>query len=63
MDVLPKVFWEINKWVQINIYASESGEFILGYKHKGTGNISLEFVTCPQALDISDRVNFKIRGP
>jgi len=63
VDILSEVFQEISKWIQIDISLPESGGFILGYSHKGTGNISLENVTYPQQLDIRDRVNFKIRDP
>lgn len=61
VDILAEVFQEISNWIQNDDYTPESGGFILGYKHEGTGNISLEYVTCPQPLDIRDRVNFKIR--
>lgn len=63
VDILPEVFQEINNWLQINDHAPESGGFILGYKHKRTGNISLEYITHPQPLDIRSRVSFKIRDP
>ena len=63
MDILPEVFGEISKWIQISKQASESGGFILGYQHEKTNNISLEYVTSPQLLDIRDRFTFKIRDP
>ncbi|MDR3583990.1 MAG: Mov34/MPN/PAD-1 family protein [Desulfosporosinus sp.] len=63
VDILPEVFQEISKWIQNDDYAPEGGGFILGYKHEGTGNISLEFVTYPQPLDIRSRACFKIRDP
>jgi len=63
VDILPEVFQEISKWIQNVEHAPESGGFILGYKHEGTGNISLEYVTYPQILDIRSRVCFKIRDP
>jgi integrative and conjugative element protein (TIGR02256 family) len=63
VDILPEVFMEINKWIQNDNCKPESGGFILGYEHEGTGNISLEYVTCPQPLDIRSRVNFKMRDP
>ena len=63
VDILPEVFQEISKWIQKNENAPESGGFILGYKHERTGNISLEYVTHPQLLDIRNRVCFKIRDP
>lgn len=63
VDILAEVFLEISEWIQNDGYAPEGGGFILGYKHDGTGNISLEFVTYPQSLDIWSRVNFKIRDP
>lgn len=63
VDILPEVFQEISKWIQNGEYAPEGGGFVLGYKHEGTGNISLEYVTFPQPLDIRSRVCFKIRDP
>lgn len=63
VDILPEVFEEIGKWTQNQDFESESGGFVLGYEHKGTGNISLEYITYPQALDIRSRVSFKIRDP
>lgn len=63
VDILPEVFQEISKWIQNDDHAPEGGGFILGYKHEGTGNISLEYVTYPQPLDICSRVYFKIRDP
>jgi integrative and conjugative element protein (TIGR02256 family) len=63
VDILETVFKQINKWIQIDEKDPESGGFILGYKHKETGNVSLEYVTVPQPLDIRDRINFKIRDP
>ena len=63
VDILPEIFQEINNWIQVNDDAPESGGFILGYKHKITGNISLECVTCPQSLDIRSRINFRIKDP
>ena len=63
VDILEVVFEQIGEWIQIDENASESGGFILGYKHKETGNISLEYLTVPQPLDIRDRVYFKIKDP
>ncbi|WP_229981760.1 Mov34/MPN/PAD-1 family protein [Clostridium aromativorans] len=63
VDVLPEVFQGISKWIQNDDYVPEGGGFILGYKHKGTCNISLEYVTYPHPLDICGRVYFKIRDP
>ena len=63
VDILPEVFQEISKWIQNDNYKPESGGFILGYKHEGTGNISLEYVTSPKPFDIQGRVDFKIRDP
>lgn len=63
VDVLPEVFLEISKSIQNNNYKPEGGGFILGYKHERTGNISLEYVTSPQPLDIRSRGYFKIRDP
>jgi len=63
VDILPEVFKEISKWIQNDDYTSEGGGFILGYRHEITGNISLEYVTYPQRLDILSRSCFKIKDP
>ena len=63
VDILPEVFQEIRKWIQNDDYTPEGGGFILGYEHKETGNVSLEYVTYPRPLDICSRVDFKIRDP
>jgi len=63
VDILPEVFQEISKWIQNEDYAPEGGGYVLGYEHKGTNNISLEFVTHPQPLDIRSRINFCLRDP
>mgnify|MGYP003882030747 FL=1 len=41
----------------------ESGGYIVGYQHEGTGNISLETVSHPFFFDIKNRISFKIRDP
>lgn len=61
VDILPEVFEEISKWTQKENSDHESGGFILVYRHKSTGNISLEFVTTPQSGDISSRCRFTLR--
>lgn len=63
VDILPEVFEEINKWLQIDDSLSESGGFIVGYQHKGTNNISLECVSHPYPLDTRNRVRFNIKDP
>lgn len=61
VDILPEVFNEISRWTQDSFTAPESGGFILGYRHENTGNVSLEFVTPPQAGDLCTRVKFEIK--
>ena len=41
VDILPEIFEEIKKWVQISKDAPESGGYIVGYQHGKTKNISL----------------------
>ena len=41
-DVLTPVMDEIGKWLQDEKEKPESGGYIVGYQHAGTGNISLE---------------------
>ena len=63
VDILPEVFEEIGKWLQIEPYAPESGGFIVGYQHKGTKDISLEKVSHPYPLDYRNRIHFNIIDP
>lgn len=63
VDILPEVFEEIKKWTQNDVNSPESGGFLVGYQHKGTGNVSLENATYPQPLDYRDRIRFEIRDP
>ena len=51
VDLLTPVLVEIQKWLQDEPGKPESGGFIVGYKHKETGNISLEEVSHPYLLD------------
>lgn len=60
-DVLTPVLDEIGKWLQDEKEKPESGGYIVGYQHAGTGNISLEAVSSPHLGDIKTRVNFDIR--
>lgn len=63
VDILPEVFGEIKKWIQNDDISPESGGFLVGYQHKGTGNVSLENITYPQPFDYRDRIHFEIRDP
>ena len=60
VDILPEVFEEITKWLQKDNSAPEAGGYIVGYRHSGTGNVSLESVSHPYPLDIRNRVRFSI---
>lgn len=63
VDILPDVFNEIKKWIQVDSYAPESGGYIVGYQHKNSNNISLEKVSHPYILDKRNRVRFNMRDP
>lgn len=63
VDILGKVFEQLSDWIQEDVESVESGGFILGYKHKETGNISLEFITTPQPMDERTRLSFLLRDP
>ena len=63
VDILSPIFDEIAKWIQDDPYKPESGGYIIGYQHKGTGNISLEEVSHPYLLDTKNRVRFAIKDP
>lgn len=63
VDVLGSVMEEICNWIQDEITKPESGGYIVGYQHKGTGNVSLEAVSHPYIKDVKNRVRFDIRDP
>lgn len=63
VDILPNVFGEIKKWLQVDNSASEAGGYIVGYKHSNTGNISLEEISHPYPFDIRNRIRFSIKDP
>ena len=63
VDLLTPVLAEIQKWIQDEPGKPERGGFIVGYKHKETGNISLEEVSHPYLLDHKSRVHFDIKDP
>lgn len=63
VDILSQVFDEMFKWIQDDAVKPESGGYIVGYQHEKTGNISLEAVTHPYALDTRNRIRFDIRDP
>ena len=63
VDVLSPVISEISKWIQDEPNKPESGGYIVGYEHKGTGNISLEEVSTPFTHDVYNRTFFSIRDP
>lgn len=63
VDILSSVLNEIAKWIQDNEVKPESGGFIAGYQHKGTGNVSLEMVSVPRSFDVKSRVRFEIKDP
>ncbi len=63
IDILDSVFSEIDKWLQVDSDQPESGGYIIGYKHRETGNITLEKVSHPYPLDIRNRIRFDMRDP
>ena len=62
-DILTPVLDEIGKWIQDKKEKPESGGYIVGYQHMGTGNISLESVSVPYLRDTKTPVRFNIRDP
>lgn len=52
VDILSPVLDEIKKWLQDDNKKPESGGYIVGYQHEGTGNISLETVSHPFFLTL-----------
>lgn len=63
VDILTTVFEEIGKWIQDSGEKAEAGGYIVGYKHSGTENITLENVSHPYVLDIRRRLFFAMRDP
>ena len=63
VDILPEVFLELEKWLQISRELPESGGYIVGYQHNVTNNISLESISHPYPLDVRSRVRFDIKDP
>lgn len=63
VDVLSPVVEEIRRWIQDDQSIPESGGFIVGYQHMGTGNVSLEAISPPYPLDIRNRIRFYIKDP
>lgn len=63
VDILTPVLDEIEKWLQISPNIPEGGGYIVGYEHKGTGNIVLEKVSVPHSLDQRTYTRFYMRDP
>ena len=63
VDVLSPVLNEMYQWIQDVDEKPESGGYIVGYRHKKTGHISLETVSHPYMLDTKNRTRFKIKDP
>lgn len=61
VDILSEVIDELSKWLQSNSALPESGGYILGYQHRQTGNITLEFVTSPHRGDMRSRIRCVIK--
>lgn len=60
VDILPNIFEEIAKWLQIDPTDLEAGGFLVGYKDYKSGNISLDGLSHPYILDIRNRIHFNI---
>lgn len=60
-DVLSTALCEMYQWIQDSYEKPESGGYIVGYRHKETGNVSLEAVSHPYALDVKNRIRFQIK--
>lgn len=63
VDVLSPVLDKMYRWLQDEAHKPESGGFIVGYQHKGTGNVSLETISEPGTLDKCNRIRFFICDP
>lgn len=61
VDILPEIFEEIKIWTQRYEKSPEAGGFIVGYQHKGTGNVSLENISCPYPQDVRSRFFFAMK--
>ena len=60
-DVLSTALCEMYQWIQDSYEKQESGGYIVGYRHKETGNVSLEAVSHPYAFDVKNRIRFQIK--
>ena len=63
VDVLSPVLNEMYHWIQDTDGKPESGGYIVGYRHKETGHVSLETVSHPYMLDTKNRFRFSIKDP
>lgn len=61
VDILAELIVEISRWMQFGCDLPESGGYILGYQHRISGNITLEFITTPQEQDIRSRIRCIIK--
>lgn len=61
VDILSNIFDEMQIWLQNTEYDSESGGFIVGYKHSQTDNVTLENISHPYPLDIRNRFFFSLK--
>ena len=59
VDILEPVLSEIQTWLQITASTPESSGFLLGYKNRNTGNITICNLTIPQKSD--ERTRFFCR--
>jgi len=63
VDILSPVLNEIARWRQDDEEKAESGGYISGYQHQGTGNVSLEMVSVPHLSDVKNRIKYEIKDP
>lgn len=60
VDILSEIVDEMSNWLQYDSKSPESGGYIVGYQHRKTGNITLEFITPPHEQDFRSRIRCTI---
>lgn len=63
VDILSTVFEELENWIQDSFEKDEAGGYIVGYQHKGSGNVTLENISFPHTLDERSRFGFSMKDP
>ena len=60
LDLLSNVICELERWIQVDKSASEACGFLLGYRNKSTGNLTITYATPAQKADYRSRFSCKI---